>query len=158
MSATAADDNVGIGFGRVLAVVAAVLAIVGSLVPWVSTGRIVVAIAVPFCMVALVREVVPMHTTPTWSVSLGFGLLAWLHIVTTGDTARWMRDSHMVSWVPLPGEAWIVGFAWACLAAWIGLFLTCAWTPSNPGWHAFGTCPAGRRGTPAAGRPKPTAH
>lgn len=98
---------------------AAVTAVVVSVVPLATLGRLSVAVLFATAVIALVdRHGEPDHRVGTLATALLFVIVSWLHIGLTSPSVAWAVDSHMVPWLPLPGDTVRIAIAWSCTLAW----------------------------------------
>ena len=100
---------------------ATLVAIVASIAPWGTLGRLTVAVMFPIAIVALVHQHGRGRRAWTIGAAIVFAIVAGLHILLTSPSVAWAVDSHMLPWLPLPGATPRVIVAWSCTLGWTAL-------------------------------------
>ncbi|MFP4636320.1 MAG: hypothetical protein ACLFRD_10690 [Nitriliruptoraceae bacterium] len=106
---------------------ATLCAIVASVAPWGTDGRLAVVLGFAVAVVALVG-VEGEQGRWAWVVAAAvvFVIVSGLHVALTSPSAAWVVDSHMVPWVPRPGGMARLVIAWSSTLGWTALVAVAA--------------------------------
>lgn len=100
---------------------ATLVALVASIAPWGTFGRLTVAVMFPIAVLTLVHQHGRGRRVGTVGAATLFVIVAGLHVLLTSPSVARAIDGHMLPWLPLPGATPRIILAWACTLGWTAL-------------------------------------
>lgn len=97
---------------------ATLVAIVASIAPWGTLGRLTVAVMFALAVLTLVHQHGRGRRAWTVGAATVFVIVAGLHVLLTSPSVARAIDSHMLPWLPLPGATARIILAWSCTLGW----------------------------------------